>query len=201
MMLSAIDDNNPVIYIEHRWLHHVSDHVPAQDYRVPIGQARLLQEGSDATVVASSHMALEALRAGRALAQHFGIHLDIIDLRTIRPLDMETILASVVKTGRLIVADTAHQTGSISGEIIAQVVEKAFDALKGAPVRIGIPDFPTPASSFMTDGYYPTAQTIAEAALKLLNHTPNPSDYYSLCLTLKHNAPHDVPNRSFNGPF
>jgi acetoin:2,6-dichlorophenolindophenol oxidoreductase subunit beta len=201
MLLSAIDDNNPVIFIEHRWLHHVSDHVPEEAYRVPIGHARRLQEGGDVTVVACSHMALEALRAGQALAQQLDIHLDIVDLRSIRPLDIETVLASVEKTGRLIVADTAHQTGGIAGEIIAQVVETSFNKLKMPPVRICLPDFPTPTSPFMTDGYYPTAQTIADAALKQLNHSPNPIDYDNLCHALKHNTPHDVPNRTFQGPF
>lgn len=140
-MIAAIEDDNPVLFIEHRWLHHVSDNVPDYYYRVPIGQARTLHEGSDVTVAAFSYMAFEALIAAKSMSMEMGIGLDVIDMRTVRPLDVESVLTSVRKTGRLIVADTAFRTGSIAGELISQVVEQAFSFLKAPPVRIASQTF------------------------------------------------------------
>jgi len=201
MMVSAIEDNNPVLFIEHRWLHHVKDSVPDTYYRVPIGKARLIHEGSDVTVAAFSYMVFEALIAAKSMFAEMGVGLDVIDMRTVRPLDVESVLASVQKTGRLIVADTAFRTGSIAGELISQVVEKAFSALKAPPVRIASPDFPTPTSPFMAEHYYPSPQTIADAALDLLGNSKESDSYRRMSATFVRSGPHDAPNREFSGPF
>ncbi|CUS35105.1 Pyruvate dehydrogenase, E1 component, beta subunit [Candidatus Nitrospira nitrosa] len=201
MMIAAIEDDNPVLFIEHRWLHHVSDNVPDYYYRVPIGQARTLHEGSDVTVAAFSYMALEALIAAKSMSMEMGIGLDVIDMRTVRPLDVESVLTSVRKTGRLIVADTAFRTGSIAGELISQVVEQAFSFLKAPPVRIASPDFPTPTSAFMAEDYYPGPQTIADAALDLMGKTKEADGYGRMSAGLVRKGPHDAPNREFSGPF
>lgn len=197
MLMAAIRDENPVIFIEHRWLHHITDDVPEAAYGTPLDQARLLHSGQDVTIAAFSYMSLEALRAAQTLQAHCGIGIDLLDMRSVRPLDIYSVLSSLRRTGRLIVADTGFVTGSIGGELIAQVVERGFDLLKQAPVRIASPDHPVPTSPFMSDGYYPGPQQIAEAVLKLTGTPTSPSVMQALELTGRH----DAPLRDFTGPF
>lgn len=201
MLIAAIEDDNPVLFIEHRWLHHVKDNVPENYYRVPIGKARVLHEGADVTVAAFSYMVFEALIAARALLSSMGIRVEVIDMRSVRPLDVATVLDSVRKTGRLIVADTAFKSGSIAGELISQVTEQAFNALNSAPVRIASPDHPTPTSPFMAEYYYPGPKTISDAVIDLMGHNKNTDGYRNLSVLMARSGPHDVPNREFSGPF
>lgn len=201
MMLASIEDDNPVIFIEHRWLHHVRDHVPEEMYRTPIGQARVLHEGQDVTIAAFSYMAFEALIAAQGLLKHMGISADVLDMRTARPLDMQAVRRSVRKTGRLIVADTAFKVGSLAGELVAQVAEDEFEALKSAPARIANPDHPVPTSPFMSRDYYPGPQSIADTALRMLGREISGDTYAELCSTLSRPGRHDAPNREFSGPF
>jgi pyruvate dehydrogenase E1 component beta subunit len=201
MMVAAIKDNNPVIFIEHRWLHPIIDIVPESMYEVPLDRAKILCEGSDITIAAFSYMTLEALIATGALLSIMGISVELIDMRSINPLDSQTVIDSVKKTGRLIVADTAYKTGSISAELISQVLEGAFDSLKEAPIRVCSPDFPTPTASSMTEEYYPTSGTIADAALKLLGKDGLTNSYQELQFAIARKGMHDIPNREFKGPF
>ena len=201
MMISAIKDNNPVIFLEHRWLHHVEDVVPESIYEVPLDKAKILQVGSDITIAAFSYMSLEALIAARALLSVAEISVELIDMRSVRPLDAKTVIDSVRKTGRLIVADTAYKTGSIAAELISQVVEGAFSSLKAAPVRVCSPDFPTPTAPSMTEDYYPTPSTIADAVLRLLGKALNTSMHQDLMASIAKKGLHDIPNREFKGPF
>jgi pyruvate dehydrogenase E1 component beta subunit len=201
MMISAIKDNNPVIFLEHRWLHPVIDAVPESIYEVPLDKAKIIYEGSDITIAAFSYMTIEALIAARALLSIMGISVDLIDMRSVRPLDSQTVIDSVKKTGRLIVADTAHKTGSIAAELISQVLEGAFESLKAAPIRVCSPDFPTPTAPSMTENYYPTPGTIADAALKLLGIGGSTNSYRELKLAITRKGMHDIPNREFKGPF
>lgn len=200
MMIAAIEDDNPVIFIEHRWLHHHTDMVPEEIYRVPLDRARTLQQGSDVTLATFSYMTLEGILAARALAQE-GIHVDLIDMRSVRPLDTGAVLASVRKTGRLLVADTAHKTGSIAAELACAVTEQAFDALKAPPVRVCSPDFPVPTSHFMAEDYYPDAMSIADAALRVLGITHDTINYTRLQTNLARRGASDKPYMAFNGPF
>lgn len=195
MMIAAVEDNNPVIFLEHRWLYGIKDNVPAEPYRVELGKSHTLRQGSDVTIVSSSYMTLEALRAADILAEQ-GISADVIDLRTISPLDRPAILASVRKTGRLVVADTGWKTFGCAGEIIALATEEAFSSLKAAPARVCLPDSPTPTSPALADGYYPRAAHVVAAALGQLGRVIDPA--------LFHLAPGvrlDVPDSSFKGPF
>lgn len=201
MLISAIEDNNPVLFIEHRWLHHIKDNVPAEYYRVPLDQAKVLHEGDAVTVAAFSYMVVESLIAAKALVSTFGIRIEVLDMRSVRPLDVASVLNSVRKTGRLIVVDTAFHTGSIAGELISQVVEQAFDALKTHPVRIASPDHPVPTSHFMAERYYPSPQTIADAVLDMVGADENSANYSELCALMLRDEPHDTPNRGFAGPF
>ena len=195
LLIAAVEDDNPVVCIEHRWLYGIDDDVPEGYFSTELGTARVLREGSDVTLVAASYMTLEALRAATKLAEH-GVEAEVIDLRTIRPIDSQTILKSVAKTGRLVIADTGHRAFGISAEVSALVTEAAFSNLKAAPVRIGLPDFPTPTSPALAASYYPTSVEIAVASMEVLGRR-----YSRDLFTDKHTASHDQPDASFSGPF
>ena len=197
MLLAAIEDDNPVIFIEHRWLHGIEDRVPYEAYTVPLDRALVLRSGHDATLVAFSFMAVEALLAAEALAEH-GIELEVIDARSVRPLDLPTIVESVNRTGTLVVADTAWKTGGIAGEVIAAVSERAFKALKRAPLRIALPDYPTPTSHHLVRDYYPDALTLARQVAAHLGCSIRDE---ALVARLARTTPCDVPQQDFRGPF
>ncbi len=197
MLIAAIRDNNPVIYIEHRWLHGISDDVPCEPYSVPLDKAVIRRSGRHATVVAFSFMVVEALLAAKALAD-LGIDVEVIDARSVRPLDMETIVESVKRTGALIVADTSWKTGGIAGEIVAGVSETAFGFLRHPPLRVALPDLPAPTSHHLTRDYYPDALCLARAIATHLGSDVTDADLVS---RLFRTTPHDVPQREFRGPF
>lgn len=201
LLIGAIRDNSPTIFIEHRWLHHITDCVPEDMYDVPVGQARLLHPGDDVTVASLSYMSLEALSAAKALSSTMGVSIDLLDMRSLRPFDITAVLTSVRRTRRLVVADTANKTGSFAGEILAQVVELGFDYLKAAPIRVASPDHPVPTSQFMAQGYYPSAQTIADAVLETLGSDRHTAAYQDLRKTLQRPGRQDVPHKEFSGPF
>ena len=125
LLVSAVENNNPVVILEHRWLFNLVDEVPKKLYRTPIGKSHILHSGEDVTIVASSYATIESLHVAKVLA-HAKISAEVIDLRTIKPLDMKTIMNSVAKTKRLLVVDTGWTTGGISAEIITEVVEHQF---------------------------------------------------------------------------
>jgi pyruvate/2-oxoglutarate/acetoin dehydrogenase E1 component len=201
MLIAAIEDDNPVLFIEHRWLHTIADTVPTEMYRVPLNQARVLHEGDDVTIAAFSYMTIESLIAARALLASMGISADVLDMRSVSPLDIDSVLKSVRKTGRLLVADTATRAGSIAGELISQVLEQSFDFMKARPVRLCSPDHPAPTSHFMNEDYYPTPKTIANEVLNLLGNDKRSGDYEQLCRMTTRAGRHDTPNRDFRGPF
>ena len=167
LMLSALQHSGPVVILEHRTLYDTVGEVSEEPVATPIGKAAVVRSGSDITIVATSFMVLEALSAAAELAKN-GIEAEIIDLRSIRPLDEQTILASVRKTGHLIVADTSWELCGIASEIAALVAEKAFSALKGPVRRIALANCPAPVSQPLEKAYYPTAKTIADVALALM---------------------------------
>ena len=201
MLISAIEDDNPVLFVEHRWLHQIKDNVPEKYYQVPLDKAKVLHVGNAVTIAAFSYMVIESLIAAKALISTMGIGVEVLDMRSVRPLDVTTVLNSVRKTGRLIVADTAFCTGSIAGELISQVVEQAFDVLKTHPVRIASPDHPAPTSHFMAERYYPSPQKIADEVLNMVGADKNTINYRELCTLMLRNGPHDAPNHGFTGPF
>lgn len=201
MMIGAIEDNNPVLFIEHRWLHHMEDNVLQERYRAPLNGANVLQQGADITIASFSYMTVESLIAAKALNSTMGVKAEVLDMRSIRPLDHESVIASVRKTGRLVVADAAFRTGSIGADLVGRVAEYAFDALKGAPVCISLPDHPAPTSHYMSDRYYPSAQTIADTVLEVLGVGKETPQYAELCKSIERTEPHDVPSRLFTGPF
>lgn len=195
LLIAAIEDDNPVVFIEHRWLHHIKGEVPEGHYTVPIGPARLARQGRDVTLVAFSYMVLEALEAADKLATE-GIEAEVIDIRSLRPLDQTLLLASLRKTGRLVVADTGHSTAGMAAEIITLATENAFDALHAAPRRVCFPDCPTPTSPALAAEFYPRAGHIVAAVRATLNQPVNDDD-----LLVPAGAELDKPNPAFTGPF
>jgi acetoin:2,6-dichlorophenolindophenol oxidoreductase subunit beta len=168
LIYSAIRDRNPVICIEHRWLYDKIGEVPEKTYDVPIGRANVVHPGKDVTCVAISHQVYEAITARETLAKE-GIDLEVIDLRSVRPIDHDAVLNSVRKTGRLIVADTAIKACGVSAEIAATVAERGFPFLKAPIARVGLPDAPTPCSPALEEAYYPQAVDIISAARRLVS--------------------------------
>ena len=195
LLISSIEDDNPVIFIEHRWLHNVLDEVPTVGYRVPIGKAKVVREGVDVTIVSHSYMVLESIRCADILAQH-GISIEVVDLCSIRPLDSETILNSVIKTKRVVVVDNGWIHFGVSAEIISVITESIFEKLISAPVRIGMNDSPSPSSRSLTKHYYPRAINIAKIICKMLDITLDVNILFP-----KTGVPLDIPDPSFNGPF
>jgi acetoin:2,6-dichlorophenolindophenol oxidoreductase subunit beta len=166
LMISAILDNNPVVFLDDRWLYSQEDEVPEVVYMVPIGKGIKRREGTDVTIIASSYMSLESIKAAKVLEQE-GISSEVIDLRTIKPLDTELILKSVEKTGRAVIADGGWKTYGVSAEISAILGENLLGRLKAPVVRVALPDVPAPASSVLEKEYYPHNGTIVQEVRKL----------------------------------
>ena len=166
LIKSAIRDDDPVIFLEHKYLYRrIKDEVPSDDYVVPLGKANVVREGSDLTLVTYGAMLHTALKALETLDQEMSV--EVIDLRTIYPLDRETIFTSVKKTSKLIVLHEDIQTGGIGGEIVATICENCFEYLDGPPVRITAPDTPVPQAPTMEDFYLPNVQDVIDCARKL----------------------------------
>jgi pyruvate dehydrogenase E1 component beta subunit len=195
LLVASIEDNNPVIFLEHRWLYNIGGNVPEELYRVPLGQARLVREGKDMTIVATSYMTLESLRAAEMLADD-EVSAEVIDVRTLKPLDEALILKSVCKTGRLIVADTGWRNDGFGAEIVARIAEEALSYLKSPPRRVALPDCPTPTTPALANCYYPRAVHIVAIARSMVGLRPEKpiSDPTA-------SVPLDVPDIGFTGPF
>ena len=166
-LVSAIRDNNPVIFVEHRLAHLSKGIVPTELYAVPLGKARVLAPGSDVTIVGISHQVVECMRAAKKLAD-VGLHAEIIDPVTLNPLDIETIIASALKTRHLLVVDTAWTFCGMTAEIVAQVSERSSGI---SCRRIGFAPVPCPTTRNLENLFYPSASKIAGAAHELVRGT------------------------------
>jgi pyruvate/2-oxoglutarate/acetoin dehydrogenase E1 component len=162
LLKSAFRDQNPVVFIEHKLLYVTKGPVPEEDYTIPLGQAEVKQYGQDVTLVSFSRTVLHALEAAEEAARD-GISVEVIDLRCCVPMDMETILASVRKTGRLIVAHESHRRLGLGAEIAALVQEHAFDYLDAPIVRVGAMDVPIPYSQPLESQALPGKDHIVRA--------------------------------------
>jgi pyruvate dehydrogenase E1 component beta subunit len=167
LLKSAIRDPNPVIFIEDMMLYFAPGPVPEEEYLIPIGKAEVKRPGKDVTVVTWSKMLGTALQAAERLAGE-GVDLEVVDLRSLAPLDKDAILASVRKTGRLVVLHEATRTGGFAGEIAALVMEEAFDSLKAPLRRVTGPDIPVPASPPLERFYIPDAEQLIKAVKEIL---------------------------------
>lgn len=172
MLLAAIAGNAPTLIIEHRWLYDQKEDVPEEPYLVLPGRALVRKEGKDITIAATSYMVYESLRAAEELEKE-GISVEVIDLRSLQPLDEKTIVDSVLKTGRLIAADTGWKSCGISAEVAAVVAEHGHGALKAPVKRICLPAAPTPAGPSLEKAYYPTFEEIVKTAKDIMK-APHP---------------------------
>lgn len=194
LMVAAIEDPDPVIFVEHRWLHGQVGDVPEEYYSIPIGKAHVMHEGKDLTVVTSLDMAVEALKIAERLKSQ-DINIEVIDLCSVKPLDEETILASVRKTGRLLVIDSSWKDFGVAAQVTALVAEKGYDSLKCAIHRMGLPDIPSPSTPALSKDYYLRARDICQATERMCDVKIDMSVF------VEEKLPHDVPDPFFKGPF
>jgi pyruvate dehydrogenase E1 component beta subunit len=195
LLVAAVLDPAPVIVLEHRWLYDMVGPVEQELKPGTLGESLVVRAGQDVTLVGCSYMTLECLRAAEVLEKQ-GIEAEVIDLRTIAPLDFDTIRESVGRTGRLVVIDSGHRDFGVTAEILARAVESGV-TFKSPPVRLGLPQAPTPTTAALADGYYPRAIDVLHAVTQQLGL---PS---SLPWLTDPDAefPKDQPNRSFTGPY
>ena len=171
LMKAAIRDNDPVLFFEHMYLYHgVRGEVPEGDHLVPIGRAEVKQPGRDVTVAATAWMVHRALQAARQLSAE-GIDIEVLDLRTLAPLDVPAILDSVKKTGRLVVAHEAWKIGGLGAEVSATVAEQAFGSLKAPIVRVGAPHVLIPSHPTIRRAFLPNAQSITDAIHAVMKYS------------------------------
>jgi len=191
LLISAIRNNDPVLFIEHRWLYYAIEEVDEQPYSVPLGKARILRPGSNITVVGVSWMNVEVLKAADVLQSKHGVSVEVVDPRTISPLDDELITKSVSKTGRCIVADNDWLHCGFSAELAARISESCFARLKSPVKRIGFAFTPCPSARHLEDRFYPNAADIVRAVENMLGLEPTEmtdDDMYSY-------------EKKFKGPF
>ena len=167
LMIEAIRDPNPVVFIDDRWLHNIEDAVPEKVYGVEIGKGVVRREGKDITVVATSFMAHESMKAVQELEKE-GIDVEFIDPRTVKPIDQDLILKSVMKTGRLLVVDGGWKTCGLAAEISAMVSESVFEYLKAPIKRLTLPDCPAPASAELEKEFYKYSGDVVEVVKQII---------------------------------
>lgn len=166
LMNTAIQDENPVLFIEHKKLYAIKGEVPEEYYTLPFGKAELKKEGKDITIVATHAMVSRSLSVAEEFAKE-EIDIEVVDPRTLRPLDKDSILRSVKKTGRLIVADEGPVTCGVSAEISATVAEEAVEYLQAPILRVGSPDTPVPFSPPLEKIYIPDEEDVREAVQRM----------------------------------
>jgi 2-oxoisovalerate dehydrogenase E1 component beta subunit len=170
LLKSAIRDNNPVLFFEHKFLYRrIKEEIPAGDYSVPLGKAAVRREGRDLTIISYAAMAHTSLEAAEQLAKE-GIEAEVVDLRTLLPLDRDTILGSVKKTNKLLIVHEDTRTGGIAGEIAAIVCEGAFEDLDGPIVRVTALDTPVPYAPPLEDRFLPNTEKVVAAARELAKY-------------------------------
>ena len=170
LLTAAMRDPDPVIYLEHKFLYRrLREDVPEGDFTVPIGKARVAREGKDVSVLTYAAMLQVALQAAETAAKD-GISVEVVDLRTLLPLDEEAILASAARTGKVLVLHEATRTGGPGGEIAALVAERAFEYLDAPVVRLCPPDTPVPYSPPLEEDFLPNAESVGKAIRALYDY-------------------------------
>ena len=159
LLITSVEDGNPVLYIDDRWLYKLVGEVPEEIYSVPIGKGIVRRKGKDVTIAATSYLVHEAVKAAEKLNEE-GTDVEIVDLLSLKPLDKSLLLESVKKTGRLVIVDGGWKTCGMAAEISAMVTESIFEYLQAPILRVSLPDTPAPASSALEKVYYPTAEDI-----------------------------------------
>jgi 2-oxoisovalerate dehydrogenase E1 component beta subunit len=170
LLKAAIRDDDPVLYLEHKYLYRrIKEDVPADDFVVPLGRAAVRRHGTDVTVITFGSLVHTALSAAETLEAD-GISVEIVDLRTLRPFDRDTVLASVAKTNRVVLLHEATRTGGIGGELAAVIAEEAFADLDAPIVRVTSPDTPVPFSPTLEQAFLPSAGKLADAVKRLVSY-------------------------------
>jgi acetoin:2,6-dichlorophenolindophenol oxidoreductase subunit beta len=167
LLISAIRDPNPVVFVDDRWLYSKQGEVPEEEYSIPLGKGIVRRTGKDVSVVSFSYAMNLAQESTEALVKE-GIDVELIDLRTIKPYDKELLIESIKKTGRLLIVDGSWKTGGFSAELSSFVSEFAYRYLKAPIIRINLPDVPAPASIVLEKEYYITAEKIIRAVKQIL---------------------------------
>ena len=199
LLISSIMDNNPVIFFEHRWLHDIYGIVPKKKYSIKIGKAKIIKKGKDITIVSFSEALIQVMRIYRFLKKN-NIHPEIIDLRTLRPIDKTTIINSVKKTGKLLVIDNSWTTYGISAEIMSLVSENIFKKLKSSPQRIGIKNVLIPSTRELAKYCYLNSRLILDKII-LMSGKKVKKSAKELFLTKVKKNESDIPYKDFKGPF
>ena len=196
LLLSSIEDPNPVIVFEHRWLHDIKGNVPKKNYRIPLGKANVIRKGSDITLISSSYMVVECIRAANLL-KSYSIKAEVVDIQCLRPLDLKTILKSLKKTKKGIIVDNGGMNYGVSSEIIAKLYESfTFNEIKKILIkRIGISDNPIPSTRELAKYCYPNYFSIVNLSQKILKRK------FKGLEKLENKLPSDQPNKGFSGPF
>jgi len=166
LLKTAIREDNPVVFIEHKMEYNNEYEIPEVEYTIPFGKANVLREGSDITVIATSNLALKAVKAADELAKE-GVKAEVIDPRTLVPLDRDTIIASVKKTGRLLIADEGYERCNIAAEIVMDVMPDIFYYLDNPPERLCLPNVPLPFSSALEFPLIPDQQKLYKKIKKM----------------------------------
>lgn len=190
LLKASIRDNNPVVFLEHRMLYDVTEDVPENMEPISLGKANILRKGRDLTIISTSYMNVEAVKASEILEKS-GIGVEVVDPRTIYPLDESTIISSVAKTGHCIIADYDWVENGFSAEVATRVYENCSDKLKSKVTRLGFAPCPCPCSRSLENLFYPNAQTIIRVIEKKLNLKPidlSKEEFYSY-------------ENKFKGPF
>lgn len=201
LIIGAIKDNNPVIIIEHRWCHYVSEKVQKGFFINNLNEGpKKLSNGDDFVIVASSYGVIESLQVINIMKK-YGIKITLFDLRILRPLNLNSIIASVKKSGRLMTIDTGFKFLGIGSEITSQIVERCFQNLKSPPIRLGFPDHPTPSSRGYLKDVYIDANIISEQIMKKLKINLNIKKKIRNEIKKISNKKIDIPNPLFKGPF
>jgi pyruvate/2-oxoglutarate/acetoin dehydrogenase E1 component len=195
MLLLSLREENPVIFVEHRWLHGVRGPVVAAEPKLPLGRARVVRSGADVTIAAFSYMVIEALSAADQLAAE-GISAEVIDMRWARPLDSETVIDSAQKTGRFVAADIGTGSCGMASELVSVVARGAYNSLVAAPDIVALPECPAPTSPALSAAYYPRAPHIIAAVRRTLGLPVDPQLF-----DVPTGTELDKPDPAFTGPF
>lgn len=194
MLIAAVQGSTPTVILEHRWLYDLVGHVPSEWHETPLGQSFVRRPGTDVTLVATSYMVMECLAAAERLVD-LGVSAEVIDLASVQPLDVATCLESVRRTGRVVVVDTGQERFGVGAEVIAEVAMSAGSEMLANPARVGLPFAPTPTTPALSDGFYPTAQSVITTVAEMMGIRV-PADFFP-----PPTVPLDVPNRTFKGPY
>jgi pyruvate/2-oxoglutarate/acetoin dehydrogenase E1 component len=196
LLASSIEDKNPVIIFEHRWLHDIQGIVPKKYYKIPLGKARIAKKGLDVTLISSSYMVIECLRSAKILS-NYSVNAEVVDIQSLRPLDINTIISSVKKTKKAVIVDNGGISYGISSEIMAKLYEYFSVKNKNSfqITRIGPPDNPIPSTRELAKYCYPNYLDIIKKVQSLLKKKFKNLEIY------RNNIPLDQPNKDFMGPF